>query len=84
MDAIAILVDLTRRVARLESTRTIRHRRSVEPGTAALLAIHAQIKAADNRDIQAITRWLMTPTKKNAPDLREQAEGNTTERNGNV
>lgn len=81
MDPIAILGDLKKRVERLERT-TARRPRPVkipEPGTAALLAMHSRIKRADDMDIQAITRWLTTPTKKNAPSASgNSAEGNTT------
>lgn len=82
MDPIAVIGDLRQRVARLESAnaRRIPQMKTPDPATAALLAMHRAIRAEEDRDIAAITRWLKTPTKKSGPvaagPLQSPTKGN--------
>lgn len=80
MDAIEILFDLKQRVTILErdNPRRTRPVKPVDPGTAALLAMHRSVQSVEDRDVQAITTWLKNPIKKNAPSASgNSAEGNT-------
>jgi hypothetical protein len=79
MDPLATLFDLKRRMQKIEARLAPPARtRRIDPATAALLEMHRTMHREEDRDIATLTAWLKTPLKKNAPDLREQAEGNTT------
>lgn len=73
MDALGLLIGLKRRVESLErratEPRTRRRRAPLDEDSAAILRyLHSnQAQTEEDRDIAAITTWLKTPKKRDAP-----------------